>query len=93
MTTVTKSKYQPLTQMRLKGHPVSQQLSSVMPETSIYSCSKMFHWASLETRDSMVGNYLVHWLSTISGTGTKYHNKETEPFTKGHVKTQQLMLN
>lgn len=32
MTTVTKSKYQPLTQMRLKGHPVSQQLSAVLPE-------------------------------------------------------------
>lgn len=54
----------------------------------------MFHWASLETSDSIVGNYLVRDReSTISGMRTKYHNKETEPFTKGHVKTQQLMLN
>lgn len=41
----------------------------------------------------MVENYLVHWQNTIRGTRTKYHNKETESFTKGHVKTQQLMVN
>lgn len=42
MTTVTKSKYQPLTQMRLKGHPVSQQLSAVLPEPQSNPAVKCF---------------------------------------------------